>query len=69
MGWTTGVSFPAGARMSSLHHHIQTGSGATQPPIQCAPGALSLGAKWLGHEAHYSPPTSAEVKTHGIVLG
>jgi len=62
MGWTTGVSFPAGARMSSLHHHIQTGSGATQPPIQCAPGALSLRVKRPGREADHSPPFRAEVK-------
>jgi hypothetical protein len=25
-------------------------------------GALSLGAKWPGHEADHSPPSSAEVK-------
>jgi hypothetical protein len=25
-------------------------------------GALSLGIKWLGHEADHSPPSSAEVK-------
>jgi hypothetical protein len=33
--------------------------GPTQPPIQ---GALSLGVKWLRHEADNSPPSSAEVK-------
>jgi hypothetical protein len=35
--------------------------GPTQPPIQCVPGALSLGVKQLGHEADHSPPSSAEV--------
>jgi hypothetical protein len=25
-----------------------------QPPIQWVPGALSLGVKWLGHEADHS---------------
>jgi hypothetical protein len=34
----------------------------TQPPVQWIPGALSLGVKWLGHEADHSPPSSAEVK-------
>jgi hypothetical protein len=36
--------------------------GPTQPPIQWVPGALSPGVKWPGHEADYSPPSSAEVK-------
>jgi hypothetical protein len=36
--------------------------GPIQPPIQWVPGALSLGVKWLGHEADHSSPTSAEVK-------
>jgi hypothetical protein len=34
----------------------------TQPTIQWAPGALSLGVKRPGHEADHSPPSSAEVK-------
>jgi hypothetical protein len=36
--------------------------GPTQPPIQWVPGALSLGVKWLGHEADHSSPFSAKVK-------
>jgi hypothetical protein len=36
--------------------------GTTQPPIQCVPGALSLGVKRPGREADHSPPFSAEVK-------
>jgi hypothetical protein len=36
--------------------------GATQPPIQWVPGALSLGVKRPGREADHSPPSSAEVK-------
>jgi hypothetical protein len=39
------------ARNFSLHHRFLTGSGATQPPIQWVPGALSLGVKWLVGEA------------------
>jgi len=34
----------------------------TQPLIQWIPGAVSLGVKWLGIEADYSPPSTAEVK-------
>jgi hypothetical protein len=41
---------------------FRTALGSTQPSIQWVPGALSLGVKWLGHEAGYSPPSSAEVK-------
>jgi hypothetical protein len=54
--------------------------GPTQPPIQWAPGALSLGVKLPGREADHSPSSSAEVKNawsytstppmrlHGVVL-
>jgi hypothetical protein len=34
----------------------------TQPPIQCEPGALSLGVKQPGREVDHSPPSSVEVK-------
>jgi hypothetical protein len=40
----------------------RTALGPTQPPIQCVPGALSLGVKRPGREADHSPPCSAEVK-------
>jgi len=36
--------------------------GPTQPPIQWAPGAFSLGLKRQGCEADHSSPPSAEVK-------
>jgi hypothetical protein len=36
--------------------------GRTQPPIQWAPGALSLGVKRPEREAEHSLPSSAEVK-------
>jgi hypothetical protein len=52
--------------------------GLTQPPIQWAPGALSLGVKRQGREDDHSPPSSAKVKNawkytstirlHGVVL-
>jgi hypothetical protein len=37
------------------------------PPMQCVPGALSQGAKLPGREAHYSPPSSVEVKYGGAI--
>jgi hypothetical protein len=40
----------------------RTALGPTQPPIQCVPGALSLGVKQPGREADHSPPSNAEVK-------
>jgi hypothetical protein len=55
--------------------------GSNEPPIQSAPGALSLGVKRPEREADHSPPSSAEVKfswsytstppvpLHGVVLG
>jgi hypothetical protein len=36
--------------------------GATQPPIEWVPGAISLEVKRPGREADHSPPSSAEVK-------
>jgi hypothetical protein len=36
----------------------------THPPIQWILGDLSLGIKWLRHEADHSPPPSAKVKEH-----
>jgi len=54
--------------------------GPTQPPIQWAKRALSLGVKRKEREANHSPPSSAEVKEcmelylrspvrlHGVVL-
>jgi hypothetical protein len=55
------VRFPPGTGNSSLHHCIQNG---TQPPMQCVPGALSLGVKRPGCEADHSPPSSGEVKIY-----
>jgi hypothetical protein len=56
------VRFPARAGNFSLHHRVQNGSGAHQPPTQWVPGAPSLGVKRSGREAYHSPPSSAEVK-------
>jgi hypothetical protein len=57
-----GVRVLAGAGNFSLHHRVQTGSGATQPPIQWVPGAVSLGLKRPGREADHSPPSSAKFR-------
>jgi hypothetical protein len=43
----------------SLLHIFQTGSGATQIPIQWIVGVLSSGVKSQGLEGDLSPPTSA----------
>jgi len=54
--------------------------GPTQPPIQCVPGAPSVGVKRQGCEADHSSPSSAEImnawnytstppiRLHGVVL-
>jgi hypothetical protein len=58
----------------------RTALGATQPPIQWVPRALSLGVKRPGREADHSPLSSTEIKNswsytstsparlHGVVL-
>jgi hypothetical protein len=60
--WMIGVRFMAGAGSFSLHHLVQTGSGAH--PASCQMGALSLGAKRLVREADHSPPSTAEIKEY-----
>jgi hypothetical protein len=54
-GWS------AGDGNFSLHHRVQTGSGA-HPASYSVPGALSLWVKWPGREVDHSPPSNAEVK-------
>jgi hypothetical protein len=65
MGWTIGVigfdSRP-GLGIFLFTTASRTAVGPTQPPIQWVPGALSLGTKRPGREAHHSSPSNAEVK-------
>jgi hypothetical protein len=53
------VRFPARAGNFSLHHRVQTGSGAHPVSYPMGTGALSLGVKRPGREADHSPPSSA----------
>jgi hypothetical protein len=54
--------FPTGAGFHLLTIASRLTQGATQPPIQCVSGALSLRVKRPGrHEADHSPPSSGEV--------
>jgi hypothetical protein len=48
----------------SLHHCIQTGSGAHPASYPIGTRALSMGVKQSGYEADRSPPSSAEVKEY-----
>jgi hypothetical protein len=50
----------------SLRHRLQTGSGATQPPIQGVPAVPFPEVKQLGREAEYSSPSSADIKNEWI---
>jgi hypothetical protein len=59
------VRVPAGAGDFSLHHRIQTGSGAhpASYPMGTSGSLPEEGVlKQLGREADHSPPSSAEVK-------
>jgi hypothetical protein len=56
-GLTIVVRFPAWAGNLSLHHRVQTDSGACLPPIQWVPGVKR---QWP--EIDHSLPSSAEVK-------
>jgi hypothetical protein len=64
-GW---CSSPGIVKIFHLFIPSKPALGPTQPPIQCVPGALSLGVKWLGCEADHSPTTTAEVKKTSIYI-
>jgi hypothetical protein len=59
-----GVGVPSPGMVKNFHFSMLSTPdlGPTQPPIQWIPEGLSLGVKWPGCEADYSPPTSAKVK-------
>jgi hypothetical protein len=64
-GWTIGVlGFDSrrGLGIFLFTTASRTALGPTQPPTQWVPGALSLGVKRPGREAHHSPPSRAEVQ-------
>jgi hypothetical protein len=64
-GWTIGVlGFDSrrGLGIFLFTTAFRTALVPTQLPIQCVPGALSLGVKRPVRKADYSPPPSAEVK-------
>jgi hypothetical protein len=47
-GWTTGVRFPAGERIFSLRHRIQTGSGTDLVSYPMDTGGSFPGDKGAG---------------------
>jgi len=52
--------------VSSLCHHLRTGSEAHPGPYPtCTMTSFSLGLKQLESESDYSPPTSAKVNNAG----
>jgi hypothetical protein len=64
-GWTIGVLGFDSRRGLGIFLFTTTSRPAlvpTQPPIQCVPGALSLGLKRPRREDDHSPPSSAKVK-------
>jgi hypothetical protein len=69
------IRFPAGAGNFSLHHCVQTGSGAHLASYPVVTSRSFPGVKRPGREADHSPLPSAEVKEcvelcllHGVVL-
>jgi hypothetical protein len=57
-----GIRVPRGGKNFHFSISSRPALGATQPPIQWVPGALSPGVKRPGRKADHSPPTRAEVK-------
>jgi hypothetical protein len=63
-----GISSPGRVKNFLFSTSSRLALGPTQPTIQWAPGALSLGVKQSGREADHSPPASAEVKKMWIYI-
>jgi hypothetical protein len=61
------VQFLAGARDFSLLYHIQITSEAHPASYPIGLGALFVGVKQPGCEAHHLPPSSAKVKDGGAI--
>jgi hypothetical protein len=61
VGWSR-VRVLLGAENFSLHHLVQTGSGAHRSSYPMGTRRSSPGVKRLGRKADNSPPSSAEVK-------
>jgi hypothetical protein len=81
MGWTIGVLwFDSRRDMGNFLFTTAFRTALGPSPMQWVPGALSLGVKWPGCKADYSPPPGVEVKEcvelyfhspirlHGVVL-
>jgi hypothetical protein len=66
-GRGNGISFLAGARDFLYSIASTPAVGLAQPPIRWVLGALSPGGKAAGREADHSPPSSAGVKTDGVI--
>jgi hypothetical protein len=62
MGWTIAVGIQAGLGIFLFVTVSRPAMGPTHSPIPWILVALSLGMKWLRHEADHSPPSSDEVK-------
>jgi hypothetical protein len=58
----TGVRFPAGVGIFSLHHRVQTGSGVNPDFYPMGTGFSYPGGKAAGREADHSSASSAEAK-------
>jgi hypothetical protein len=67
MGWTAGVQFSAGARVSLYSAASRPALRPTQPPSQWVSRALSQEVKQLGHGADQSLPSSANIKNGGAI--
>jgi hypothetical protein len=64
VGWS-GVQFPAGHETFLFTTVSRLALGPTQPPIQWAPGVLSLGIKWPGMKL----PTHLRLMLRSIMHG
>jgi hypothetical protein len=67
MGWMAGAQLLTEARDFSLLHSAQDSSGAHPASYTMSTRGSYPGAKWLGHKADHSPPSSVEAKNGGAI--
>jgi hypothetical protein len=62
------VRLPARTKIFLFSASSRPTLGSILPPMQCVPGAISLGVERPGREDDHSPPSSVKVKNGGAIL-
>jgi hypothetical protein len=67
VGIATGYGLEFPGSIPGMANFFSSPEISDGPHVQWIPETISLGVKRPGHEANYSPPSSAEVKNSGAI--